>query len=147
MSFLVWLIASEILNNCEHDRGSKIWDEVKAKWGTPALGLSGGQQQRLCIDRTLAVKPKVLLMEEACSALDPMATSKIEDLMHSLRNELAIVIVTHNLQQAARISDYTAFFTTDESRIGRMVEFSSTKQIFSTPVDRRTNNYVSGRFG
>jgi phosphate transport system ATP-binding protein len=128
-------------------KGAAIWYEVKAKLGTPALGLSGGQQQRLCIARALAVKPKVLLMDEPCSALDPIATSKIEDLMHSLRNELTIVIVTHNMQQAARISDYTAFFTTDESRIGQMVEFSSTKQIFSTPVDQRTNDYVSGRFG
>jgi phosphate transport system ATP-binding protein len=128
-------------------KGAAIWDEVKAKLRTPALGLSGGQQQRLCIARALAVKPKVLLMDEPCSALDPMATNKIEDLMHSLRDELTIVIVTHNMQQAARISDYTAFFTTDESRIGQMVEFSSTRQIFSTPVDRRTNDYVSGRFG
>ncbi len=128
-------------------KGAAIWDEVKAKLETPALGLSGGQQQRLCIARALAVKPKVLLMDEPCSALDPVATKKIEDLMHSLRNEVTIVIVTHNMQQAARISDYTAFFTTDESRIGQMVEFGSTKQIFSTPIDRRTNDYVSGRFG
>jgi phosphate transport system ATP-binding protein len=128
-------------------RGAAIWDEVKSKLETPALGLSGGQQQRVCIARALAVKPKVLLMDEPCSALDPIATGKIEDLMHSLRNELTIVIVTHNMQQASRVSDYTAFFTTDESRIGQMVEFSSTKQMFSTPVDQRTNDYVSGRFG
>jgi phosphate transport system ATP-binding protein len=128
-------------------QGAAIWNEVKDKLNKSALGLSGGQQQRLCIARALAVKPKVLLMDEPCSALDPIATIKIEDLMHSLRNDLTIVIVTHNMQQAARISDYTAFFSTDESRIGRMVEFGETKQIFSFPVDRRTNDYVSGRFG
>jgi phosphate transport system ATP-binding protein len=128
-------------------QGAAIWNEVKDKLHKSALGLSGGQQQRLCIARALAVKPKVLLMDEPCSALDPIATIKIEDLMHSLRNDLTIVIVTHNMQQAARISDYTAFFSTDESRIGRMVEFGETKQIFSFPVDRRTNDYVSGRFG
>ncbi len=128
-------------------KGAAIWDEVKDKLRKSAMGLSGGQQQRLCIARALAVKPKVLLMDEPCSALDPIATIKIEDLMHSLRNEVTIVIVTHNMQQAARISDYTAFFSTDESRIGRMVEFGETKQIFSMPVDQRTNDYVSGRFG
>nr|WP_310486619.1 phosphate ABC transporter ATP-binding protein PstB [Chamaesiphon sp. VAR_69_metabat_338] len=128
-------------------QGAALWTEVKDKLHKSALGLSGGQQQRLCIARALAVKPKVLLMDEPCSALDPIATNKIEDLLHSLRNDLTIAIVTHNMQQAARISDYTAFFSTDESRIGRMVEFGETKQIFSFPVDRRTNDYVSGRFG
>jgi phosphate transport system ATP-binding protein len=128
-------------------QGAAIWNEVKDKLHKSALGLSGGQQQRLCIARALAVKPKVLLMDEPCSALDPIATIKIEELMHSLRNDLTIVIVTHNMQQAARISDYTAFFSTDETRIGQMVEFGETKQIFSFPVDRRTNDYVSGRFG
>ena len=128
-------------------QGAAIWNEVKDKLHKSALGLSGGQQQRLCIARALAVKPKVLLMDEPCSALDPIATMKIEDLMHSLRNDLTIAIVTHNMQQAARVSDYTAFFSTDESRIGRMVEFGETKQIFSFPVDKRTNDYVSGRFG
>jgi phosphate transport system ATP-binding protein len=128
-------------------QGAALWNEVKDKLHKSALGLSGGQQQRLCIARALAVKPKVLLMDEPCSALDPIATMKIEDLMHSLRNDLTIAIVTHNMQQAARISDYTAFFSTDESRIGRMVEFGETKQIFSFPVDSRTNDYVSGRFG
>jgi phosphate transport system ATP-binding protein len=128
-------------------KGAALWDEVKDKLHKSALGLSGGQQQRLCIARALAVKPKVLLMDEPCSALDPIATMKIEELMHSLRHEVTIVIVTHNMQQAARISDYTAFFTTDESRIGRMVEFGETKQIFSMPVDSRTNDYVSGLFG
>ncbi len=128
-------------------QGAALWNEVKDKLHKSALGLSGGQQQRLCIARALAVKPQVLLMDEPCSALDPVATMKIEELMHSLRNELTIAIVTHNMQQAARISDYTAFFSTDESRIGRMVEFGETKQIFSFPVDTRTNDYVSGRFG
>jgi phosphate transport system ATP-binding protein len=128
-------------------QGAALWTEVKDKLHKSALGLSGGQQQRLCIARALAVKPKVLLMDEPCSALDPIATNKIEDLLYSLRNELTIAIVTHNMQQAARISDYTAFFSTDESRIGRMVEFGETKQIFSFPVDTRTNDYVSGRFG
>ncbi len=128
-------------------QGAAIWDEVKDKLHKSALGLSGGQQQRVCIARALAVKPKVLLMDEPCSALDPIATVKIEDLIHSLRNDLTIAIVTHNMQQAARISDYTAFFSTDESQVGRMVEFGETKQIFSFPVDSRTNDYVSGRFG
>jgi phosphate transport system ATP-binding protein len=128
-------------------QGAALWNEVKDKLHKSALGLSGGQQQRLCIARALAVKPQVLLMDEPCSALDPVATMKIEELMHSLRNDLTIAIVTHNMQQAARISDYTAFFSTDESRIGRMVEFGETKQIFSFPVDTRTNDYVSGRFG
>jgi phosphate transport system ATP-binding protein len=128
-------------------QGAALWNEVKDKLHKSALGLSGGQQQRLCIARALAVKPQVLLMDEPCSALDPVATMKIEELMHSLRNDLTIAIVTHNMQQAARISDYTAFFSTDESRIGRMVEFGETKQIFSFPVDTRTNAYVSGRFG
>jgi phosphate transport system ATP-binding protein len=128
-------------------RSAALWDEVKDKLHKSALGLSGGQQQRLCIARALAVKPKVLLMDEPCSALDPIATMKIEDTIHSLREDLTIAIVTHNMQQAARVSDYTAFFSTDESRIGRMVEFGETKQIFSSPVDRRTNDYVAGRFG
>ncbi|WP_373543758.1 phosphate ABC transporter ATP-binding protein PstB [Chamaesiphon sp.] len=128
-------------------QGAAIWNEVKDKLHKSALGLSGGQQQRICIARALAVKPKVLLMDEPCSALDPIATIKIEELIHSLRNDLTIAIVTHNMQQAARVSDYTAFFSTDESRIGRMVEFGETKQIFSFPVDKRTNDYVSGRFG
>jgi len=139
---------SEIDNIVESAlQGAAIWDEVKDKLHKSALGLSGGQQQRVCIARALAVKPKVLLMDEPCSALDPIATIKIEDLIHSLRNDLTIAIVTHNMQQAARVSDYTAFFSTDESRIGRMVEFGETKQIFSFPVDKRTNDYVSGRFG
>ncbi len=128
-------------------RGAAIWDEVKDKLHKSALGLSGGQQQRLCIARALAVKPKVLLMDEPCSALDPIATMKIEELLYSLRNELTIAIVTHNMQQAARVSDFTAFFTTDETRVGQMVEFGVTTQIFSNALDSRTRDYVSGRFG
>jgi phosphate transport system ATP-binding protein len=128
-------------------QGAALWDEVKDKLKKSALGLSGGQQQRLCIARALAVKPKVLLMDEPCSALDPIATMKIEDLIHDLRNYLTIAIVTHNMQQAARVSDYTAFFSTDETRIGRMVEFGQTQQIFGSPIDQRTNDYVAGKFG
>jgi phosphate transport system ATP-binding protein len=128
-------------------KNAAIWDEVKDKLHKSALGLSGGQQQRLCIARALAVKPRVLLMDEPCSALDPIATMKIEELIHSLREELTIAIVTHNMHQAARVSDFTAFFTTDESRIGQMVEFGSTTQIFSNALDKRTRDYVSGRFG
>lgn len=128
-------------------KGAAIWNEVKDKLQKSALGLSGGQQQRLCIARALAVKPKVLLMDEPCSALDPIATMKIEELIYSLRDELTIAIVTHNMQQAARVSDFTAFFSTDESRIGQMVEFGSTTQIFSNALDPRTRDYTSGRFG
>ncbi|HLO85340.1 MAG TPA: phosphate ABC transporter ATP-binding protein PstB [Nostocaceae cyanobacterium] len=128
-------------------RGAALWDEVKDKLKTSALGLSGGQQQRLCIARALAVKPKVLLMDEPCSALDPIATMKVEELIHSLRSDLTIAIVTHNMQQATRVSDFTAFFSTDESRIGQMVEFGETGQIFRHPIDDRTRDYVTGRFG
>ncbi|MFN6570477.1 phosphate ABC transporter ATP-binding protein [Nostoc minutum NIES-26] len=128
-------------------KGAALWDEVKDKLNKSALGLSGGQQQRLCIARALAVKPKVLLMDEPCSALDPIATMKVEELIHSLRSELTIAIVTHNMQQATRVSDFTAFFSTDESRIGQMVEFGTTEQIFNNPIDSRTHDYVSGRFG
>ena len=128
-------------------KGAALWSEVKDKLNKSALGLSGGQQQRLCIARALAVKPKVLLMDEPCSALDPIATMKIEELIHGLRSELTIVIVTHNMQQATRISDFTAFFSTDESRIGQMVEFGPTHQMFNNPLDSRTRDYVSGLFG
>ncbi|MBW4430397.1 MAG: phosphate ABC transporter ATP-binding protein [Pelatocladus maniniholoensis HA4357-MV3] len=128
-------------------KSAALWDEVKDKLHKSALGLSGGQQQRLCIARALAVKPKVLLMDEPCSALDPIATMKIEELIHTLRGELTIAIVTHNMQQAARVSDFTAFFSTDESRIGQMIEFGATSQIFTTALDERTRDYVSGRFG
>ncbi|HEY9907076.1 MAG TPA: phosphate ABC transporter ATP-binding protein PstB [Thermosynechococcaceae cyanobacterium] len=128
-------------------RGAALWDEVKDNLGKSAMGLSGGQQQRLCIARALAVKPKLLLMDEPCSALDPIATMKIEELIHSLRQELTIVIVTHNMQQASRVSNYTAFFSTDESRIGQLVEFGSTRQIFLAASHPRTQDYVEGRFG
>jgi phosphate transport system ATP-binding protein len=128
-------------------RGAALWDEVKDKLNKSALGLSGGQQQRLCIARAIAVKPKVLLMDEPCSALDPIATGKVEDLIHQLRENFTITIVTHNMQQAVRVSDFTAFFSTDESRIGEMVEFGVTSQIFNKPLDQRTKDYVSGRFG
>lgn len=128
-------------------QGAALWDEVKDKIHKSALGLSGGQQQRLCIARSLAVRPKVLLMDEPCSALDPIATMKIEELIDSLRGELTIAIVTHNMQQAQRVADFTAFFSTDESRVGQMVEFGTTDQIFNNPLDQRTRDYVSGRFG
>ncbi len=130
-----------------------LWDEVKNKLKENAYGLSGGQQQRLCIARALAVDPEVILMDEPCSALDPIATAKIEDLMHELERDYTIVIVTHNMQQAARVSDRTAFFTAevgseeDDRRFGRLIEIDKTDKIFSNPSDRRTEDYISGRFG
>jgi phosphate transport system ATP-binding protein len=128
-----------------------LWDEVKDKLKTNALALSGGQQQRLCIARTIAVKPEAILMDEPCSALDPIATAKIEDLMQDLAKTYTIVIVTHNMQQAARVSDRTAFFTAevdaDGVRHGRLVEYEPTRQMFSKPTDKRTEDYISGRFG
>jgi phosphate transport system ATP-binding protein len=128
-----------------------LWDEVKDKLKDSALALSGGQQQRLCIARTIAVQPEVILMDEPCSALDPIATAKIEDLMADLAKAFTIVIVTHNMQQAARVSDRTAFFTADVDdagiRHGRLVEFDKTSKIFSNPGDRRTEDYITGRFG
>ncbi|MFE6334183.1 phosphate ABC transporter ATP-binding protein PstB [Streptomyces sp. NPDC057798] len=128
-----------------------LWDEVKDKLKTSALALSGGQQQRLCIARTIAVKPEVILMDEPCSALDPIATAKIEDLMQRLSEEFTIIIVTHNMQQAARVSHRTAFFTADVDdkgvRHGRLVEYDETERIFSNPSDQRTEDYISGRFG
>ena len=133
-------------------RDAALWDEVKDKLKQSAYGLSGGQQQRLCIARTVATKPDVILMDEPCSALDPIATSRIEDLMVSLRDEYTIIIVTHNMQQAARVSDRTAFFTarpdeTTGDRTGLLVEFDQTTHIFSNPSDKRTEDYISGRFG
>ena len=129
-----------------------LWDEVKDKLKQSAYGLSGGQQQRLCIARTLAVKPEVILMDEPCSALDPIATARIEDLMVELREDYTIIIVTHNMQQAARVADRTAFFTaladeTSGNRTGLLVEFDMTKKIFTSPGDKRTEDYISGRFG
>ena len=123
-------------------RGAAIWDEVKDRLKKNALGLSGGQQQRLCIARALAVEPEVLLMDEPTSALDPISTSKIEELALQLKEKYTIVIVTHNMQQAVRISDNTAFFL-----LGDLVEFGSTETIFSQPVDSRTEDYITGRFG
>jgi phosphate transport system ATP-binding protein len=133
-------------------RGAALWDEVKDKLKQSAFGLSGGQQQRLCIARTIATKPDVILMDEPCSALDPIATSKIEDLMLEMRKDFTIIVVTHNMQQAARVSDRTAFFTarpdeTTGNRTGLLVEFDRTKQLFSNPADQRTEDYISGRFG
>ena len=123
-------------------RSAAIWDEVKDRLKKSALGLSGGQQQRLCIARALAVEPEVLLMDESTSALDPISTSKIEDLAVELKSQYTVVMVTHNMQQAARVSDNTAFFL-----LGELVETGPTTQIFSTPQDKRTEDYISGRFG
>ena len=123
-------------------RGAAIFDEVKDRLKKSALGLSGGQQQRICIARALAVQPEVLLMDEPTSALDPISTSKIEDLMEELKKKYTVVVVTHNMQQAVRVSDYTAFFL-----VGEMVEFADTKQLFAYPQDKRTEDYITGRFG
>lgn len=128
-------------------RNAALWDEVKDNLKKSALGISGGQQQRLCIARALAVQPKVLLMDEPCSALDPISTMKIEELFQGLRQQLTIVIVTHNMQQAARVSDYTAFFNTDESRIGKMIEFGLTSKIFTSATHPSTKDYIEGHFG
>jgi phosphate transport system ATP-binding protein len=128
-------------------KSAALWDEVKDNLDDSGLDLSGGQQQRLCIARALAVGPKVLLMDEPCSALDPIATMKIESLIRKLQEKLTIVIVTHNMQQAARVSDYTAFFSTDENRIGQLVEFDQTAQMFMEASQQSTRDYVAGRFG
>jgi phosphate transport system ATP-binding protein len=119
-----------------------IWDEVKDRLNESALSLSGGQQQRLCIARALAIEPEVLLLDEPCSALDPIATQKIEELMRELKKNYTIIIVTHNMQQAARISDYTGFFL-----LGKLIEFDNTDKIFTSPMDKRTEDYITGRFG
>ena len=123
-------------------KGAAIWDEVKDRLKSPALGLSGGQQQRVCIARTIAMKPDVILMDEPTSALDPISTSTVEELMATLKNQYTIVIVTHNMQQAARISDKTGFFLN-----GELIEFNNTKDIFTVPHDKRTEDYITGRFG
>ena len=129
-------------------RGAGLWNEVKNRLSSPAGGLSGGQQQRLCIARALAVEPEVLLMDEPCSALDPQSTLRIEDLIQELKDRVTIVIVTHNMQQAARVSDTTAFFTiTNEGEPGRLIEVGPTEEMFSSPKDPQTEAYVSGRFG
>ena len=123
-------------------RGAAIWEEVKDRLKKSALGLSGGQQQRLCIARALAVEPEVLLMDEPTSALDPISTAKIEDLMEYLKKKYTVVVVTHNMQQATRVSDYTAFFL-----LGDLIEFGKTQQVFSYPREKRTEDYITGRFG
>ncbi|HET8933732.1 MAG TPA: phosphate ABC transporter ATP-binding protein PstB [Polyangiales bacterium] len=123
-------------------RDAALWDEVKDRLNSPGIGLSGGQQQRLCIARSLAVSPEVLLMDEPCSALDPIATSRIEDLIHSLKDSYTIAIVTHNMQQAARVSDRTAFLLN-----GELIEFSETNRLFTSPRDSRTEDYITGKFG
>ena len=132
-------------------RRAALWDEVKDRLQSSAYGLSGGQQQRLCIARAIAVQPDVVLMDEPCSALDPIATARIEELITELKNEYTIVIVTHNMQQAARMSDQTAFFSvaldTHGSRTGELVEFSKTETIFTNPQDSRTEAYITGRVG
>ena len=133
-------------------RGAALWDEVKDRLRNSALGMSGGQQQRLCIARAIAVEPEAILMDEPCSALDPIATARIEELMQEIKARYTIVIVTHNMQQAARVSDRTAFFTAEvnpegDRRTGVLVEYDQTQRIFSNPTDVRTENYVTGRFG
>jgi phosphate transport system ATP-binding protein len=132
-------------------RKAALWDEVKDKLKDSGMALSGGQQQRLCIARAIAVEPEVILMDEPCSALDPVATLRIEELMQELVSEYTIVIVTHNMQQAARVSERTAFFTVDVredgQRTGVLVEYDATDKIFRSPSDRRTEDYVTGRFG
>ncbi len=132
-------------------QSAALWDEVKDRLRGNALGLSGGQQQRLCIARAIAVEPEVILMDEPASALDPIATTRIEDLMHELKNQYTIVIVTHNMQQAARVADMTAFFSldvdSDGQRTGVLVEYDETSKIFTQPSDKRTEDYVTGRFG
>ena len=133
-------------------RKSALWEEVKDRLKKSAFGLSGGQQQRLCIARALAINPEVVLMDEPCSALDPIATGRIEDLMEEIKQQYTIIIVTHNMQQAARVSDRCAFFTTEvsetsDTRTGVLVEYDATEKMFSNPSDERTENYVTGRFG
>src|SRR5213076_2880366 len=123
-------------------RRAALWEEVRDKLGSNGMSLSGGQQQRLCIARTVAVRPEVILFDEPCSALDPISTAKIEELIDELKNDYTLVIVTHNMQQAARVSDFTAFMY-----LGELVEFDTTSKVFTTPRDRRTQDYVTGRFG
>ncbi|MFC2001579.1 phosphate ABC transporter ATP-binding protein PstB [Chloroflexota bacterium] len=136
---------TDIIENSLHQ--AALWDEVKDKLGQSALSLSGGQQQRLCIARVLAVEPEVILMDEPCSALDPVATLKIEDLMRNLAESYTIVIVTHNMQQAARVSDMSAFLMMEEDRAGVLVEYGPTSELFTNPKDKRTEDYITGRFG
>jgi phosphate transport system ATP-binding protein len=129
-------------------RSANLWDEVKDRLNRPGAGLSGGQQQRLCIARTIAVEPQVVLMDEPCSALDPISTLAIEDLMFKLKDRFTIIIVTHNMQQAARVSDKTGFFSIDKTgEPGRLIEYADTQKIFSNPSEKKTEDYITGRFG
>lgn len=128
-------------------RQAALWDEVKDNLKKSGLALSGGQQQRLCIARAIAVEPEIILMDEPCSALDPIATLRIEELMRELKENYTIIIVTHNMQQAARVSDFTAFMLSDETRAGSMIEYDRTEKIFTRPADSRTEDYITGRFG
>jgi phosphate transport system ATP-binding protein len=128
-------------------RGAALWDEVKDRLKSSALGLSGGQQQRLCIARAIAIEPDVLLLDEPASALDPIATASIEELIHELKARYTIVIVTHNMQQATRVADRTAFFSLDDARVGTLIEYEDTDRLFSRPADRRTRDYITGQFG
>jgi phosphate transport system ATP-binding protein len=128
-------------------RQAALWDEVKDKLDQSGFSLSGGQQQRLCIARTIAVRPEIILMDEPASALDPIATLKIEELMRELAQNYTIIVVTHNMQQAARVSDFTAFFMMDEDRAGYLVEYGQTNELFTNPKDQRTEDYITGRFG
>ena len=133
---------------CERSlRGAALWDEVKDRLQESGLSLSGGQQQRLCIARTIAVEPDVILMDEPCSALDPIATAKVEELIHEMKRQFTIVIVTHNMQQAARVSDFTCVMMMAEDRAGEAIEFGVTRDIFTNPKDKRTEDYITGRFG
>ncbi|MEP0761784.1 MAG: phosphate ABC transporter ATP-binding protein [Chloroflexota bacterium] len=136
---------AEIVERSLHQ--AALWDEVKDDLRKSGLALSGGQQQRLCIARALAVEPEIILMDEPCSALDPIATLRIEELMRELQKDYTIVIVTHNMQQAARVSDYTAFMLSDETRAGTLIEYDQTEKIFTRPRDTRTEDYITGRFG
>jgi phosphate transport system ATP-binding protein len=144
----LWSQRRELEEVVEHSlHQAALWDEVKDKLDQSGASLSGGQQQRLCIARALAVEPEIILLDEPCSSLDPMATLKIEDLMRSLAENYTIVIVTHNMQQAARVSDMAAFFMMAEDRAGVLVEYGTTSQIFTNPKDKRTEDYITGRFG
>jgi phosphate transport system ATP-binding protein len=144
----LWSHRKELGERVEHSlRQAALWDEVKDKLGESGASLSGGQQQRLCIARALAVEPEIILLDEPCSALDPMATLKIEDLMRSLAENYTIIIVTHNMQQAARVSDMAAFLMMEEDKAGALVEYGLTSEIFTNPKDKRTEDYITGRFG
>ncbi len=144
----IWSRRWELENIVEHSlRQAALWDEVKDKLDQSGASLSGGQQQRLCIARALAVEPEIILLDEPCSALDPAATLKIEDLMRNLAEQYTIVIVTHNMQQAARVSDLAAFFLMDQDRAGILIEYGKTSQLFTNPKDKRTEDYITGRFG